>query len=60
MKAFLKKEWMEWGRTGRSLVLLLVFCLVWDYESCCCEAYAMVNGNNVGIYGKCRPSDYDN
>lgn len=27
MKAFLKKEWMEWGRTGRSLVLLLVFAL---------------------------------
>lgn len=27
MNAFLKKEWMEWGRTGRSLVLLLVFVL---------------------------------
>ncbi len=27
MKAFLKKEWMEWLRTGRLLVLLLVFTL---------------------------------
>lgn len=27
MKAFLKKEWMEWRRTGRLLVLLLVFVL---------------------------------
>lgn len=27
MKAFLKKEWMEWSRTGRLLVLLLVFVL---------------------------------
>ena len=25
MKAFLKKEWMEWIRTGRFLILLLVF-----------------------------------
>ncbi len=25
MKAFLKKEWMEWSRTGRLAVLLLVF-----------------------------------
>lgn len=25
MKAFLKKEWMEWTRTGRTLILLLVF-----------------------------------
>lgn len=27
MKAFLKKEWMEWKRTGRMLMLLLVFVL---------------------------------
>lgn len=27
MKAFLKKEWMEWSRTGRLIVLLLVFVL---------------------------------
>lgn len=27
MKAFLKKEWMEWSRTGRFLILLLVFAL---------------------------------
>lgn len=27
MKAFLKKEWMEWSRTGRMLILLLVFAL---------------------------------
>ena len=27
MKAFLKKEWMEWSRTGRLLILLLVFVL---------------------------------
>ena len=27
MKAFLKKEWMEWKRTGRMLVLLLIFAL---------------------------------
>ena len=27
MKVFLKKEWMEWSRTGRLLVLLLVFVL---------------------------------
>lgn len=27
MKAFLKKEWMEWSRTGRFLILLLVFGL---------------------------------
>ncbi len=27
MKAFLKKEWMEWSRTGRLLILLLVFAL---------------------------------
>lgn len=27
MKAFLKKEWMEWSRTGRFLILLLVFVL---------------------------------
>lgn len=27
MKAFLKKEWMEWSRTGRMLILLLVFVL---------------------------------
>lgn len=27
MKAFLKKEWMEWNRTGRTLVLLLVFAV---------------------------------
>lgn len=27
MKAFLKKEWMEWNRTGRSWILLLVFVL---------------------------------
>ena len=25
MRAFLKKEWLEWSRTGRFLVLLLVF-----------------------------------
>lgn len=28
MKAFLKKEWMEWSRTGRFFVLLLVFVLL--------------------------------
>ena len=28
MKAFLKKEWMEWKRTGRMAVLLLVFLLL--------------------------------
>ena len=27
MKAFLKKEWMEWWRTGRFMVLLLIFVL---------------------------------
>lgn len=27
MKAFMKKEWMEWNRTGRALILLLVFAL---------------------------------
>lgn len=27
MSAFLKKEWMEWNRTGRSLILVLVFVL---------------------------------
>lgn len=27
MSAFLKKEWMEWNRTGRSVILLLVFVL---------------------------------
>lgn len=27
MKAFLKKEWMEWSRTGRLLILLLIFSL---------------------------------
>ncbi len=27
MKAFLKKEWMEWVRTGRLFVLILVFTL---------------------------------
>lgn len=27
MKAFLKKEWMEWSRSGRLLMLLLVFTL---------------------------------
>lgn len=27
MKAFLKKEWMEWNRTGRTMMLLLVFIL---------------------------------
>lgn len=27
MKAFLRKEWMEWSRTGRFLILLLVFVL---------------------------------
>ncbi len=27
MKAFLKKEWMEWYRTGRLLILVLVFTL---------------------------------
>lgn len=27
MKAFLKKEWMEWSRTGRILILLLIFSL---------------------------------
>lgn len=27
MKAFLKKEWLEWLRTGRLIVLLLVFVL---------------------------------
>lgn len=27
MKAFLRKEWLEWLRTGRLLVLLLVFAL---------------------------------
>lgn len=27
MSAFLKKEWMEWNRTGRSLILMLVFVL---------------------------------
>lgn len=27
MKAFLKKEWMEWGRTGRLIILLLIFVL---------------------------------
>ncbi len=25
MKAFLRKEWMEWSRTGRLLILALVF-----------------------------------
>lgn len=25
MKAFLKKEWIEWNRTGRMMVLLLIF-----------------------------------
>ncbi len=28
MKAFLKKEWMEWLRTGRLMVLLMVFVLL--------------------------------
>lgn len=28
MKAFLKKEWMEWSRTGRLLLLLLVFVVL--------------------------------
>lgn len=27
MNAFLKKEWMEWNRTGRSWILMLVFVL---------------------------------
>lgn len=27
MKAFLRKEWMEWNRTGRTMVLLAVFVL---------------------------------
>lgn len=27
MKAFLKKEWMEWTRTGRALILLLIFVI---------------------------------
>ena len=27
MKAFLKKEWMEWGRSGRILILMFVFIL---------------------------------
>jgi len=27
MSAFLKKEWMEWNRTGRSPILVLVFVL---------------------------------
>lgn len=27
MKAFLKKEWMEWSRSGRLLMLILVFTL---------------------------------
>ena len=28
MKAFLKKEWMEWIRTGRALVLVTVFVIL--------------------------------
>ena len=28
MNAFLKKEWMEWSRTGRIFILLLVFVLL--------------------------------
>jgi ABC-2 type transport system permease protein len=28
MKAFLKKEWMEWIRTGRALILVLVFTIL--------------------------------
>ena len=28
MRAFLKKEWMEWSRTGRLLVLVLVFLVL--------------------------------
>ena len=27
MKAFLKKEWMEWSRTGRMFLLLIIFIL---------------------------------
>ena len=27
MKAFLRKEWMEWSRTGRFLILLSVFAV---------------------------------
>ena len=29
MRAFMKKEWMEWSRTGRLLVLVLVL-LCWE------------------------------
>ena len=28
MRAFMKKEWMEWSRTGRLLVLVLVFAVL--------------------------------
>ena len=33
MKAFLRKEWMEWNRTGRTMVLLAVFAADQVYSS---------------------------